>query len=456
MRDNKGMTMIAALIVTGVMAATVLGIAKMIDFNAHQNVYFSALNQTNSVAQDGLNAALASLVVNPDPTKVPAGWRKALNQSGEYRNTVQVRAKPVNPSYYVITDARKTIAGNEYKTRLHSYVRVSNIGEYFAAVNSELTISAGANIAGGKIYAPRLTFSVEPGNKTTVGCAEFVDDPSRPDELQPPLVDGNWSQSIKDNFIDIDSGCTPNKVPVALKVPLLFPQIFKSDMDNWQELANEHTTKNIFTGDIYPPGYEDAGTCPANDDYAHTGSNADHVYFVSGDLFIRGRVHGQILFVATGDIHITGDLVKAPDDDCLPGAGEFRASSSTAHQAVLITPNKVVIDKDAFFGVGNTESRVVSATAEEKIQAMIMAPNASFDAKPYDDIVNHERLGLNVNGSLILSEIGGSFPIIFKRSRIYSYDTSFRDNPPPYLPALTEIFYTIEENVSETGLYAQR
>ena len=198
-----------------------------------------------------------------------------------------------------------------------------------------------------------------------------------------------------------------------------------------------------------PPGYKGSyGGCSDNYDN-RTELNQDHVYYTEGDLRIGGPgggtvIHGQIVFVAEGNIIITGDIRKS-DNTRFPGEGDGEefVSSSTAHQAILITRNDVIIDP-----VAVADNNLV-------LEAMIIAPKGQLIPPRGLDLAVRQNLSLDFKGSLIISSLNSTprLPEVFIDRRSYSYDVDLRDNPPPYLPAIAEIYYQLEQTVRLPPLF---
>jgi hypothetical protein len=219
------------------------------------------------------------------------------------------------------------------------------------------------------------------------------------------------------------------------------------DMARFKKWAGPHTVTGTFSGDIYPPGFDGADSFSSpTDKYkvpltpGHTTLNAHHIYYYDGDMKIEGTVHGQVLFVATGNIYISSSLVVSTDLGDMPGAGF--ASSSTAHQAVLITRGNVYIQSNLQIPP--------TGTITEYIQALILAPNGKFIPQNYTDLFSHPRLALDFEGALILSTMKNSpdpaLTSVFQAGRTYRYMDSLRTNPPPYLPYVVDIYYSLEDS----------
>jgi hypothetical protein len=336
-------------------------------------------------------------------------------------------------------------------------LRVSNVADYFAAVSDEMVLSKGINVSEGRVYAPKVTFMTDqPLLTTRVKSVEFVT------TCVPPLA--NWDVGVKSQLVISEPVLVANavsddemtvtdisktNVPTQLSAPIVFPQISPSDMVHYQTLAGPHTTTSNFTGDLFPPGYTNGGGCTklAGDTYAdHTCDNAQHVYYFPGDVTIGDVItHGQVVIVSAGNIKITGNIVSANPMDDLPGAGE--ASSSTAHQCVLITRNDVVVTND-YYKVTDVGQKT------QTIQALILAPHGQLSAQQYNPTTIHANLSLNFKGSLILGHLPsvppGNFASVFQGAggRVYSYMDTLKTNPPPALPAIIDIYYSEEETGS--------
>jgi hypothetical protein len=279
-----------------------------------------------------------------------------------------------------------------------------------------------------------------------------------------------WTAGIK-QVVDIAQPATNS--PIKLGAPLLFPQITAPDQLRYNNIATQNTpdhdwksgfNDNVATPepDIYPPGYETAGLCAAIDpadkywvNGHHTCDNRDHVYYFNGDMTI-GRpgstttIHGQILFVAAGTIYLNGNVRMADSinpAEPLPGVGF--ASSSTAHQAVFIPgPNKNVVINNTFYDT--------AACGLQKlyVEGLVLAPTGTLEMRSYapqnvcgvSNYLINEKIELNFKGSMILGMSPSIANVISDGDkRKYQYLTSLKDNPPPYLPALSVILNEFQE-----------
>ncbi len=436
--NNAGSMLVYAVVIALTAAVLFAAIGRIARYNASQFVHTEATNRLMQIAEKGLNEAISELGRNSDIALFDTSIKVSPDDPlATYQNTVQRRDIPELGIYYIKTTVSRTTNGSTEKAALHSYVRVVNVSDYFAAVSDVLTISHGADISGGKIYAPKLVFQWNDGNSTPtrVGSAAFYD------TCDPPLAgDKSWPGNVKQ---DVQILNTPKNAPVQLTAPLFFPQLSDQDMARYRILAGPHTVQNTFSGEIYPPGYSDFTTNEAGDTYndsggnsLHTTENTQHVYFFDGDIYLQGRVHGQVLFVATGDIHITGDLRCADNAEALPGGGA--ADSSKAHQPVVLTKKNIFIDKI-------TVDPNAPGTVTETIQGLFIAPNSSLIPVSYGNETIHGKLVLDFTGSLIMSTLKSTptLPSIFKAGRTYAYLDSLATNTPPYLPAFAEILYSL-------------
>ncbi len=438
-RNQKGFTLVFATFVMLALVVLIVCVGRTISSSAHKNVHTSAVASAKRLAETGVAKAVGRLTVDP------TSYLSPTFQQDEYASPSEVyssRASTVTytgtAGYYIVTSASRTVNGKLWTCQLHTYARISNVADYFAAINGPLTILAGANVTG-KVYAPQIIFEPVPvGMTTNVYSVEFTTSCS-PNPIQ-----------ASDRIV-ISTPATGQ--PVQLAAGAVFPQVLDSDMTRYRFLAhvddpnpNKRHDECDFTRALYrdgfgvpqifPPGY--TGGQALLDHYANHNvtDNDDHVYYCSGDLTLEGVVHGQVLFVATGDIHISSALVSAPVTSWLPGAGVV--SSSTAHQAILLTRGRVIVDKTF-----TPEGTVPAAIKTERVQALVMAPNGQLLATPYSTAGIRDKLAIEFTGSMILDsspDITNTF-----KTRAYIYMNSLNTNPPPYLPALADIMYQFEK-----------
>jgi hypothetical protein len=168
-------------------------------------------------------------------------------------------------------------------------------------------------------------------------------------------------------------------------------------------------------------------------------------------------------------VYITGDIISDSNrlitglDTYFPGAGSnpvIHKASSTAHQAVIVTQQGVVVKKGYHPGTGGLQ-------LTEKIEAMILAPHGKLTGESYGVAPNytsaiHGQLCLNIKGSLIVGQVENEWPNNFfsifqgtaqNPSRIYSYMDSLKTNPPFYMPALAEIYFSYEETMGSPSIF---
>ena len=443
-KSQKGFTLPLMVILGVVLSIFALTMARSLRSSSRQMVYFNNINRSFRLAETGLNDIMGQLATNPDPTSL-SGIPVTIDNEGTYENDVEPVSNPFTGSFYIVTSATREVSGKIYATKLHTYARISNVSDFFAAVSDDLALSAGVNAGLGKVYSPKITFWTEPGKTTYVERAEYVNSCEAMVgglPIEPP-----WDGSIVPGLIDIS---TPtDKQPVQLTTPLQFPQISESDIAVYKTQAGPHTNKNVFTGHIFPPGYQTAGCVPdVQDTYPdHTCDNTHHIYYSTSDIRLEGIIHGQVLFVSEKDIYISSSLVSMSWSVAPPSLAEFPGdgfvSSSTAHQAILITRGNIVIDNTFYTGGPNPVS-----SSTQTIHAIMFCPNGSLITNSYGDDSIHDKLNLSFTGSMILGNLPltpPSLPSVFGENRTYNYMDTLRSNPPPYLPIIAEVFHSFEE-----------
>jgi hypothetical protein len=438
-RGEQGVAMAVAFIVAILMGAAVLFVADTYRHISQNKVYLDGMYHAYRLAETGMTEAVGQLTINPDAYLDPA-FNNTMAKPTEGRFDVQVFRRDwpnVENGYYIVTSATRTIHGRQFATRLHTYAQITNVGDYFVAVNDTLNIVGGRNMNPGKVYGKSLQFDTSAVLPTSISTAVYVDSCS-------PATH-TWTPAFKSQY---NIALTPDNVPFKLSQPLLFPQLLDSDIQRYASKAhldketfaplgaNAHKQCN-FSGNIYPPGY--VGNAPPND------SNLDHVYFCGGDMTIEGVIHGQIVFVSTGNIIISSSVVSSTDPN-FPGQGSssIHVGSSTAHQGVFITRQNIII-ANTFL---TTPTTVPPLVATQRIEGLFISPNGTIVTQLYTDPA-HLMLALNFNGAMIL---GSNPPIssVFKNGgTTYSYMTTLQTNPPPDLPNLAGIDFTLEETFGE-------
>jgi len=432
--------------------ALILGIvslfmANFLRISSRNMNYINRVDRVLRLAESGLNDALGRLAIEGSTTNINGIQYPGGDEGGVYENFAQIISNPITGGYYIVTSATTTHNGKSFSCKLHTYARISNVGDFFAALSNTLLIAPGVNASGGKVYAPNITFITEPGKQTQVLGAEYVDSCVARDKDTGVETPAPWDGTIVPGLINI---LTPvSGQPIKQNTQLQFPQLFDSDILEYKNKAGPHTTKKDFTGDIFPPGYKSPGCIPIGGDTytGHTCDNNHHIYYHEEDMRIEGTIHGQILFVSGKDIYISSSLVSLNLDTPPPASPSFpgngHESSSTAHAAILITRGNVYIDNT--FHPGPLPPPTIST---QVIQALIFAPNGALVTKNYGDDLIHDQLSLDFTGSMILQNLSTppeNLGTVFKYNRSYGYMESLRTHPPPYLPIVSEIYYSLEE-----------
>lgn len=457
----------------------VLFLSQNFHTNSNQMVYFNNMNRTYRLAESGLAIALGQLSVNPS-TGVLLG---PVLEGGYYENYVEAISTPILGGFYIVTTASVTENGKTYACALHTYAKVANIGEYFAALKNEFILSPGMDARGGKIYAPNLLFYTSSSPSTSSTRAESVDyvysAVARVDGLSDFEDSGGWPTEpvLPSGTIIPDEIClgthqdplTPNYcqddsgfwvLPKQLNTPIQFPSLNSADFIRYKTLAGPHTPEGTAPPDftawryIYPPGYEGPPGMNPDPYLGHNGapgSNVQHVFYSDTDIKIGSplpggtTIYGQVLFVTPGNIEIHGDLISVREH-YLPGAGHI--SSSTAHQAVLVAGGDIIIKTNGV-GLSNAHSR-------RRIEAFFFCPNGSLVIEDTGDVAESLERNFQFKGAWILGQTAeprNNIPTQFTGSRSYEYMTTLKTHPPPYLPALSEIYWSLEDIISSPGVF---
>lgn len=453
-KQNRGFTLPFVAMVAFGLAILIFSVTQSVKVNAHQMNYFSNMNRVYRLAESGMNSTLGKVSVNSDVSLIN-NVSVEVSGEGRYQSFVRTVSSPTFGTTYVVTTATRTAGGKSYSCRLHTYASVVSMGDYFAAFQNEYILSPGMDASGGKIYAPNVTFLVSDTvpAPTRALQVEYVysalakDDNNSANTWTP----NQWSSSVFNgmpltpNEIFIGNGGTselPQRLPSLKKLP----SISEADMERfYHQLSGEQHLINQLSGDIFPPGYLNQD--PLDTYPNHKEDNAQHIYFANQDMIIGTpgadtTIHGQVLFIARGNIEIRGSI-KSSKDSNFPGEGVGPAfnGQSTAHQAVFITQQNIVISAAALATV---------AGSTVTIEGLMFAPQGS--------LVVTEKIGPHLNPPLCFKFNGAQFlagtaaPPRNLRSqfdgvRTYSYMSTLRTNPPPYLPALVNIYYSWEETL---------
>lgn len=489
-RNEQGSTVALAVSIALAAAVLIAAATRSLLFSSHQVVYFDAMNRAYRLAETGLVESMGRLAVDPSFYISTPSLVNDVPVSGEgtYSVVIATADNVITSGYYFITTASVTAGGHVYASRLHTYLRISNVGKYFWASAQSLELAAGTDASGGLIYSPYLTFDTVVGKTTKVDRAEYMN------SVSPPLSGvGNYGAPLSGSFVEITDPANGNK-PIQVSA-VVFPEVLDSDMNNFRNLATNDTNDSgyiytpfmsgsdcYFQGaaynnlmNVYPPGYVGTENTLYPDSVVATRTthpkgddNKYHVWYCDGNLYIGNvRVIGQVDFAVKGNTYITGNIYSDSNsaDPSLstyfPGGGVLNRSSSTAHQAVIICQHDVQVT-NAFYTTSMTGQQT------ETIEAMILAPQGklsgqSYNTSPWHSTAPHANLSLVIKGSLIVGQMTNdppdNFGSVFQGnngvtpSRSYGYMMSLKTNPPFYLPALAEIYYSYEETMGSLSIF---
>ncbi len=464
MNKNKGSVLVLSFMISIAFGIAVMGFYKVLNARTKQGVYYSAKKGGYELAVMGLNAAMGQLIRASkveDFNNTAQNWTEVRALHGKYKNNAAIvpanenGGKPVN--YYIKTDAEITKGSTYVSTTLHSYVQLSNIGEYFAAIKGSLSVSPGINAAGGRIYADNLTFAIPDAGDppTRIRGAEYNT------TVFPPVTEGN-PNIFSDNVwpgvdptrvivnpanpaafgFTVNDGSEPYGMPRNVKAPLVFPQVLDSDIQTYCDEAPDGNqcggANNVLSIENNPlinsaPNASTIICCNFNN-----GTSTKGLIRV-GNI----TVQGQVLFVSNGNIEITGNILK----------GGSISPPQVANQAILLAQGDVYI---------NNIVPKPTIPQTHAIAAMIVAPNGALIPRAYvHDPADpnphpHTLLSLNFTGSWILSRVSiqpDSFPNVYQVGRQYNYDDTLRTDPPPQLPVISKVWFSFEEAGNSTGFF---
>jgi hypothetical protein len=431
--------------------------------------------------------------IGVDPSLRAFDATEKTGQWGVYRSSaVRIAELPagtlrdlpeLSNAIYLVVSATLTAAGNIEPRGINLSVifTIADAGRFFAASQTRMDVSASANISA-DIFGRDVTMYWDSvtNSKPHVGRVYYTENATLKDLGSPPPYNPQMLTSAVDypEFVTSDGGGGQGRVNKLAFDPI-FPSVGPGNLAFYKAIASAGANNSTFTGstvfpddirsqkawasgwpatDIYPPGCPNAA-CGGLSDV----DLKNHVYYVEGNLSIKGRVFGQVLFVATGTITVDGDVVsdgltflpsnatrdpEHPDIDypgcpapCHADRGlNAKPNSSNAHQAVLITPspNGIVINNlnpdssiDTALPPGYTGNPLT-------VEAFFLIPRggrtlkSSVAAQPFD-----------YTGALILGDrvkwsnsAGG---LTYPPGQGSDYMSSLAARPPPYIPGFTEL-----------------
>jgi hypothetical protein len=417
----------------------------------------------------GVYSASATLVLDL-PNTLPSG-----------ADTVKMMTE-LERSVYLVISATLTVPTQlpQKSIEVRSYVSVADAGAYFAAFKNNGTIGRYANLPpDAKVYARNLVI-VSSGavENPTIGKIFFLNeahdlDIKYPFPFNPTSLFDDGKEYPMFHTSDASDPAHLGKVNQLNSEPL-FPQVSPTYLTYLKDVATSGPHNSFFShnvvfpddlvplgwasgDDIYPPG------CTSDDCLGPMDNAAwkNHVYYVEGNLTISGKVHGQIIFLATGTITVNGDLISdsltGSDADSpnvvYPGCPSpchadkttniGHEEASNAHQAILVTPSPFGILINNKISTSKTEIYPVPAgydpttppwTHTLSLEAYLLAPNGS------STVTSTDQLGSSFIGALILSDnVNWGNYLIYPSGKGPEYMLSLSTRPPPYLPSFTKL-----------------
>jgi hypothetical protein len=237
------------------------------------------------IAEAGIEDCLDQLRRNPALLAGPVFVNQPLldidgNTAGFY--TVNITSRDIaSMQPWVIVSISSTgnlVAGDtSFQRTINADIITANPADFFAFVDDRAVISNGAVITNGSLYAREIEFNINPLfgdliiNQPTFFVAGYGYNVNDPDPVNPPNV-------------------IFNQLPQAMQSPVAFPAINEA---YYQVLAAQG-------------GRALSGNQTFNGLALGGGENG--IIYVDGDVYIQGIVNDPIAVVATGNIHITGDI----------------------------------------------------------------------------------------------------------------------------------------------------
>jgi len=489
-KQQRGSILGLIVVMVAVAMIAIVGVEVLIKHTSKQTNYLVWRDRLSRTANEGYIQALSRIKVDPTlgsanipPTttqwgtyEARAGWVRDLDPG-----TIRDRAEFFECGYVIVTASLTTSgAPTPRSVELKTVFRNANAGRFYGASKGRWMMNFTADNAGGSYYGRDFVLWSNGTTKVPkVGKIYYTEtatmlDPDAAEPFNPiSLVPGtDYPQ-----FVTSDASAANYGRVNKLDNPPIFPELGPDAMARLKNVATNGTYNSYFNGNtnfpadiksekgwantwpndvIYPPGCPDA-TCNSlsNDDLKN------HVYYVNGDLNIQGVVYGQVIFVATGKIVVTGDLVSDsltfksggsnPDnpDTPYPGcpspclantAANSKKDASNAHQAILMTPSGegIKLSNDPA-----PDLDIAIPTTALNVEAMVLAPNSGYTTTAPTGPAGIEYI---FKGSIIVGTIANQNLRFIPTSPPHiKYMDSLSTRPPPYIPGFTELVLWHEE-----------
>lgn len=431
-----------------------------------------------NIADQGINKAVNFIRSNPDTIPAAPNWYSITDPTnntipdvyevtdggGKVIGRYRIRARQVEPDPLDPLDIPDHIfdeqifliesggwvgpsasVPDETGVRVYSWVRLANIGNYFAAIKGDLNIRAitgqTMDLSQARIYGRNINFkdfnNNNPATRLDIQGVDF-EAAYLIDNIPDNVFWLKNTDPLNPMYDVINITDSPDGYPTPVSAPKIFPTV---NDDYFYYLSLQGTPAGIdqatFTGEVYPPSV--ALEPSINDQDIH------HYWLRDGDISIgNARIHGQVIMVSRTKIIITGNITKLNDHrKCTVSSPACPASTwtgtdnsdvnfddgsgppSSAHQLVLIAPT---IEIAADWCVTN------SNPTNLKIEALLIAPDGTLKADTSVatclNPANVPNQSLQINGGTWFASSPEGLPDHFG-IRGYQYDNSLASDEPP-------------------------
>ena len=175
-----------------------------------------------------------------------------------------------------------------FQRTINADIITANPAQFFAFIDDKAVISNGANITGGSLYARELEFNINPLFGDLIIS-------------EPTFYIQGYGYTVNDPNPSSSPNVIFNERPRELPYPVAFPGV---NAGYYKQIAQ--------SGGRYYDGDR------TFDDGIALGVDENGVIFVDGNVFIKGDVKAPVAVVATGNIHITGDITWLLDESDNP------------------------------------------------------------------------------------------------------------------------------------------
>lgn len=423
LEEEKGMAIILVVFISTILLIAFYGLSLRMLQSHKSSVKIVGSDKALYLADAGIQDALGKLR-NPEfnyllPTS--SFNATALNGEGSYSVSFATTTGAPAGRQWIVAMSRGTLTQTGSCKMVRAVVEVQDLGQYsfFVTGNAVQQFNGGTTLAG-EVYArrPQLSIGNPPGTSLKATAFTWVDEPA--DNTDNILLGYAGNESRLQKY-DVN----PLNPPVQLTPVKLTQAKTALTLDNVLNNSAALFTSNQTLAYGYISDADKAYFANAANIYPPSNNKGIYYYEGTGDLEIKGEVHGRITFVAkNGNIRIMGDITRGNLKDA--SNADLDPLIHPVTKVGLFTNKNVIIDKQN-----------ATSPNDVTINAQVFAPNGGFVAEMPPTGPTGKKV--KFTGSITLKDpvsLGG----VYGGGNEYTYDENvYKSDPFPYLTKVADV-----------------